>query len=172
MYSIEEHRAKFNLKVLEEQEKKGKNSRMLSKTHFEETVNRLKLLENYNEKRSLFDINLMRRFSLMRVQVNGTIVEKLVKPLANLRFIPNEELFDTVHETHIEQGHPGREIMQKVMAAKFANVTVEHVKLYNSLCEKCGLKNSKARRGVVVKPIMSPKIMSRGQVDLVDMQVL
>ena len=67
MYSIEEHRAKFNLKVLEEQEMKGKNSRMLSRTHFEETVNRLKLLENYNEKRSLFDINLMKRFSLMRV---------------------------------------------------------------------------------------------------------
>ena len=51
MYSIEEHRAKFNFKVLEEQEKKGKNSRMLSKTHFEETLNRLKLLENYNEKK-------------------------------------------------------------------------------------------------------------------------
>ena len=45
MYSIEEHRAKFNLKVLEEQEKKGKNSRMLSRTHFEETVNRLKKLQ-------------------------------------------------------------------------------------------------------------------------------
>ena len=51
MYSIEEHRAKFNLKVLEEQEKKGNNSRMLSRTHFEETVIRLKLLENYNEKK-------------------------------------------------------------------------------------------------------------------------
>ena len=54
MYSIEEHRAKFNLKVLEEQEKKGKNSRMLSRTHFEESVNRLKLLENYNEKKKVY----------------------------------------------------------------------------------------------------------------------
>ena len=62
--------------------------------------------------------------------------------------------------------------MQKVMAAKFANVTVEHVKLYYSLWEKCGLKKSKARRGVVVKPIMTPNIMFRGQVDLIDMQVL
>ena len=70
MYSIEEHRAKFNSKVIEEQEKKGKNSRMLNRTHFEETVQRLKLLEHCNGKRSLFDYNLMRRFALMRVEVN------------------------------------------------------------------------------------------------------
>ena len=96
----------------------------------------------------------MRRFALMRVEVNGTIVEKLVKPSKNLRFVPTEELFDTVHEAHIEKGHPGRDIMQKVMAAKFANVTVEHVKLYNSPCEKCVIKKLKARRGVVVKPLI------------------
>ena len=32
------------------------------------------------------------------------------------------------------------------------------------------MKKSKARRGVVVKPILTQNVMSRGQVDLIDMQ--
>ena len=61
--------------------------------------------------------------------------------------------------------------MQKFMAGRFCNVTTEHINLYRMFCEKCGLKKSKGRRGVVVKPIQSNNVMSRGQVDLVDMQV-
>ena len=43
------------------------------------------------------------------------IMEKLVKPGTNLRFIPNEEMFDVIHTVHIEKGHPGRDIMQSHM---------------------------------------------------------
>ena len=82
-----------------------------------------------------------------------------------------EELFDVIHEVHIEKGHSGRDIMQKHMATRFSNVTTDHINIYRSFCEKCGLKKSKARRGVVVKPILTPNVMSRGQVDLIDMQV-
>ena len=35
MILVEEHKIKFENKVNEEQEKKGKNSRMLSKMHYE-----------------------------------------------------------------------------------------------------------------------------------------
>ena len=53
MMSIEVHCQKFERKVLEEQEKKGENSRMLTKEHFDETVKRLKMLENVGEQRNL-----------------------------------------------------------------------------------------------------------------------
>ena len=76
-----------------------------------------------------------------------------------------------MHEAHIEKGHSGRDIMQKHMSTRYSNVTVQHINIYRAFCEKCGLKKSKARRGVVVKPISSSNVMSRGQVDLVDMQV-
>ena len=82
--SIEEHRQKFESKVLEEQEKEGQNSIMLTKEHFDETVKRLKILENVGEQRNLSDFNLMRIFAL---QVNGYIIEKLVKPGTQLRFV-------------------------------------------------------------------------------------
>ena len=50
-------------------------------------------------------------------------------------------------------------------------MTTDHINIYRSFCEKCGLKKSKARRGVVVKPILTPNVMARGQVDFIDMQV-
>ena len=135
------------------------------------TVDRLKQLESASEQRTLTDYNLMRRFALLRVESGGLIVDKLVKPGSVLKFVAFEELFETIHEAHIEKGHSGRDIMQKYTASRFANVTTEHINIYRYFCEKCGLKKSKARRGVVVKPIASSNVMSRGQVDLIDMQV-
>ena len=102
---------------------------MLTKEHYTETVNRLKMLENISEQRGLSDYNLMRRFALMRVQINDQIVEKLEKPGTQLRFIPFEEIFDIVHEAHIEKGHSGRDIMQKHMSTRYSNVTVQHINI-------------------------------------------
>ena len=65
-------------------------------------------------------------------------------------------MFDKIHDAHIEKGPPGRDIMQKYLATKYANVTTEQINIYRSFCEKCGLKKSKARRGVV-KPILTQK---------------
>ena len=73
----------------------------------------------------------------------------MVKPGTSNFFVPIEELFDKIHEAHIEKGHPGRDIMQKYLATKYANVTTEHINIYCSFCEKCGLKKSKARSGVI-----------------------
>ena len=170
MDSIDDQKTKFNEKVLEAQAKKGRNSRMLTREHYVSTVDRLKQLENPSEARSLTDYNLMRRFALLRVESAGNIVEKLVRPGTNTRFVPFEELFDVIHKVHIE-GHSGRDIMQKHMATRFSNVTTDHINIYRSFCEKCGLKKSKVRRGVGVVPILTPNVMSRGQVDLIDMQV-
>ena len=56
------------------------------------------------------------------------------------------------------------------LATKHANVTTDHVNTYRIFCKKCCLKKAKARRGVVVKLILTQNVMSRGQVDLIDMQ--
>ena len=102
---------------------------------------------------------MVRRFALLRVESGGNIVEKLVKPGSNLRFVTSEELFNIIHEVHLEKGNSGRDIMQKVMTTRFCNVTTEHVNMKNV-----------GRRGVVVKPILSNNVI-RGQVVLIDMQV-
>ena len=123
MEAIDQHRNEFSMKVQEYQEQKGKNSRMLTKEHYVATVSRLKQLEKPGEQRTITDNNLMRRFALLRVQSGNNIIEKLVKPGTSHFFVPIEELFDKIHEAHIEKGHPGRDIMQKYLATKYANVT-------------------------------------------------
>ena len=47
----------------------------------------------------------MRRFALLRVQSGNDIIEKLVKPGTSHFFVPIEELFDKIHEAHIECAH-------------------------------------------------------------------
>ena len=130
------------------------------------------MIENIDDHRQKFNervMELLRRFGLLRVESGNNMVEKLVKPGTNLRFVPFEDLFDIIHDSHIEKGHPGRDIMQKYLATKFANVTTDHVNTYRIFCEKCGLKKAKARRGVVVKPILTQNVMSRGQVGSKDL---
>ena len=58
-----------------------------------------------------------------------------------------------------------------MLSTKYANVMIEAIELYKSLCVEC-LKKRKRRtvKGVVVRPILSRDYGSCGQVDLIDMQ--
>ena len=49
MYTIEEHKTKFKEKVLELQALKGKNSRMLTRDHYNDTIVRPKELERADQ---------------------------------------------------------------------------------------------------------------------------
>ena len=70
MNTAEEHKLKFNDSVWSEHGKKAKNSRMLTKEQYKTTVMRLTQLENPMETRTLADFNMMRRFSVVRVELN------------------------------------------------------------------------------------------------------
>ena len=61
-----------------------------------------------------------------------------------------EHLYKTIHEEHLLLNHGGRDIMQKKITGKYANVTVELINIYKDTCIKCGLKKSRVRKGVVV----------------------
>ena len=152
---VEEHRQHFNAKVLEAQETKGKNSRMLTLEHYVNTVERLKILENPSERRTLTDSNLMRRFALLREESEENVVEKLVKPGTYQSFVPFEELFEMIHDVHVNLGHPGRDVMQKYMASRFANVTIDHFNIYKNLCIQCGLKKLRSKKTNVVNQTKS-----------------
>ena len=124
MIAVDEHNKMF--------EEKAKNSKMLNKEQYSWTVERLKALENPEEQRTLADFNMIRRLTLLKVQVDNEIIEKMVMPGSNLRFVPLEDLFNTIHEAHIEKDHNGRDIMQKYLSSKFCNVTT-HKSLQRTL---------------------------------------
>ena len=79
-----------------------------------------------------------------------------------------ENLFDAIHEDHTKQvKHAGRLLTHKDLCHRYANVTMEQVICYLELCETCALKRGKAKKGVVVKPIVSSQMGSRAQVAFV-----
>ena len=102
-------------------------------------------------------------------------IEKLIKkrqaitdPILYYAFA--EEMYSIVLRSHLNTGHGGRDKMLKEVNKKYANVTRDVLKLFKEMCEECQLKKRKiASKGLVVKPLLS-RILSRGQVDLVDMQ--
>ena len=79
-------------------------------------------------------------------------------------------MFSVIHEEHTKLSCPGRDIMVDKMKNKYANVTTDIINVYKDTCLKCGLKQSRIRKNVVVKPIRSSDTLSRWQVDLIDMQ--
>ena len=86
------------------------------------------------------------------------MVSRLYKPGTMQRFLCNEELFDELHELHVEKGHGGRDIMKKEVQEKFANVTQESIMSFLACCESCTNKRGKVKKGLVVKPILSKPI--------------
>jgi len=52
----------------------------------------------------------------------------------------------------------------------YCNVTRQLIDLYLALFEQCELKKKTAKRGLVLRPILSHYIHSWCQVDLIDMQ--
>ena len=85
-------------------------------------------------------------------------------------FVLIEETYDIIKKAHLALNHAGRDKMQKEINRKYANITLNCINFYKSVCEECQLKRKNPSKGVVVKSIVSKDFNSRGQVDLVDMQ--
>ena len=121
---------KFDQRVQEILKTKGTNGRAVTKDSYENGLEILKTIEMRKWKKTLSELNLMRKAEIMRFsEPDGTIVEKLVKPGTNLRIICLEDMFYTIHEKHLLLNYAGRKIMQKKMREKYANVTTEFISL-------------------------------------------
>ena len=80
------------------------------------------------------------------------------------------DMFDITKRAIIQTGHGGRDKMTRSLT-NYANIRRESIELYKSLCAECQKKRKRlTTKGVVVRPILSKDFLSRGQVDLIDMQ--
>ena len=72
-----------------------------------------------------------------------------------LYFAHNDDLFDIIKRGHASTGHGGRDKMIKHLTVQYANITLDVVELYKSLCIACAKKRTRpAIKGVVVRPIL------------------
>lgn len=102
-------------------------------------------------------------------------VEKLIKKRSTnddeiKYFCHIDELYEIIHKAHIDTGHKRTRCMDKELKKKYCNITRDVIDIYLRLCGQCQLKKKNKGKGLVVRPILSNNMNSRGQVDLIDMQ--
>ena len=54
-----------------------------------------------------------------------------------LFYVHNDELYETIEEMHIANGHEGINKMRVAIKSRYANITQYAITLYASMCEEC-----------------------------------
>ena len=88
--------------------------------------------------------------------------------------ISEKEIYSTIHHSHVASGHGGekRTYHELRKHRKVANVTMEQIRVFISLCQVCQKKKQK-RKGKknMVGKISSFNFGQRGQIDLIDLSM-
>ncbi|XP_043467666.1 KRAB-A domain-containing protein 2-like [Leptopilina heterotoma] len=127
------------------------------------------ILSNEGEKTPAF-YHISKTYEILRIGSECNIILKRSSGNNDLIYmVPIEDYYEKLTEAHYQTGHVGRDRMLYYMKKKWRIPRIA-CEIFISLCETCNLKKSVAKKGVVVKPIISHGFNARGQVDLIDFQ--
>ncbi|XP_032695845.1 KRAB-A domain-containing protein 2 isoform X1 [Lontra canadensis] len=167
---IRDMREKFLSSVTKLVESKSYNSKVFSKEKYFQTIKEVKEAKEKGKKSSR-DYRRAAKYDVISVQGTEKLIEATHGERDRIRYyVHKEELFDILHDTHLNIGHGGRTRMLKELQGKYGNVTKEVIVLYLTLCKQCYQKNPVPKRGLALKPMPSKDADSRCQVEVLDMQ--
>lgn len=113
----------------------------------------------------------MNILSIARFETRFSLIQKRHDATAHPRYlITKEDLFQRILEAHVSTGHGGVKKTRLGLHDKYCNITERMVAIFLANCESCQKKKSKPNKGLVVKPLCSSGLGSRGQVDLIIME--
>ncbi|XP_057571523.1 KRAB-A domain-containing protein 2 isoform X2 [Hippopotamus amphibius kiboko] len=163
-------REKFLISVTKLVESKSYNSKVFSKEKYFQTIKEVKEAKEKGKKSSR-DYRRAAKYDVISVQGTEKLIEATHGERARIRYyVHKEELFDILHDTHLNIGHGGRTRMLKELQGKYGNVTKEVIVLYLTLCKQCHQKNPVPKRALAPKPVPFKDTDSRCQVEILDMQ--
>uniref|UniRef100_A0A8C2S687 Integrase catalytic domain-containing protein n=2 Tax=Capra hircus TaxID=9925 RepID=A0A8C2S687_CAPHI len=163
-------REKFLTSVTKLVESKSYNSKVFSKEKYFQTIKEVKEAKEKGKKSSR-DYRRAARYDVISVAGTEKLIEAAHRERDRIRYyVHKEELFDILHDTHLNIGHGGRTRMLKELQGKYGNVTKEVIVLYLTLCKQCHQKNPVPKRGLAPKPMPCKDNDSRCQVEILDMQ--
>ncbi|CAK1589526.1 unnamed protein product [Parnassius mnemosyne] len=117
------------------------------------------------------DYWLLRRYDVLTIDQKSKLIFPVKDTTSTIIYYAcDRELFDILHEAHIQIGHGGRDRMMKEVGSHYKNITRKDIETYLELCEPCQQKQKNIKKGIVVKPNISSEFNSRCQVDLIDFQ--
>ncbi|XP_047488152.1 uncharacterized protein LOC125038654 [Penaeus chinensis] len=147
---------------------------LMPKKVYSNTIEELKTAAQNTSSKSRHGYYILQKYEVLQCGDS----EKLIKKRKSVDespvyYVTIEDTYDIIKRAHITTGHGGRDKMKCNLGAKYANITKEALELFKSYCITCQKKRKQNKSaGVVVKPLLSSELNSRGQVDLVDMQSL
>ena len=96
----------------------------MTRAEVSEKIARMKAVQSGLIKAVWSDYNDQRRFQVREIEVNGKVVSRLMKIDfdTNLKYLPSEDLFNEIYDLHVGSGHCGRDLLNKNIKEKFANV--------------------------------------------------
>ena len=142
-----------------------KNSRVPSDERHAEMITTLKASEdnvkNFTDKKKY---HWMKKNQVL--QCNG--VDKLIDRASRKEVVDKSQLFDVIHEVHLEMGHAGRTKMLRECQRKYSNVGRSPVEVYLRTCRACETKKCRPQDKTVTRPLLTDDINRRAQIDLID----
>ena len=148
----------------------AKNTVFLTDERYQEIINEVENAKTAQKKvpRHYW---LLKRYDIMVVQQKPKLIHPIKEGCTTVQFyVPDSELFDVLHQTHVSIGHGGRDRLIKELSPKYKNITRHDIELFLQFCTPCQQKQKGCKKGIVVKPIISSEFNSRCQVDLIDFQ--
>lgn len=148
----------------------SKSSFLMTLEQYEETIRAYTVAKECPKSKSARDYRILKRFSTVEIEGDKKLILNQGDSPGIRYVVPIEHMYEKLLEVHIATGHGCRDRMEVEVASKYAFITRKAIEMFLDLCETCQLKKKQAKKGLVVKPILSKSFNSRCQVDLVDMQ--
>ena len=168
---VENMKESFNAKVKEIIEQKKSNNRYFDEERYQRIIQHVNDLKSGQRKKLPPDYQILKRYDVVRVGNTDKLIYPVAEGNTSIKYyVTYAELFNILHEAHLQIGHGGRNRMIKELQNKYKNITTESIMIYLSLCLPCLKKAKITKKGLVVKPMIFNDMNSRGQVDLIDMQ--
>ncbi|XP_015377419.1 PREDICTED: KRAB-A domain-containing protein 2-like [Diuraphis noxia] len=137
-------RARFNeiWQIIVASKRPG-NKASLTYCEYQERLNRVQWLKEESEVGEVFltakDQRLLIKYDVINVGGRDWLVQPQEDDVStkHLLYVTNDELFDVLHEAHLETNHGTEQQMINQIRLKYCNVTREAVMTYLELCPHC-----------------------------------
>ena len=113
------------------------------------------------------EIELLSRYDVVKVDGIKRLIKKGSHPY---RFYCNtDELYELLKTAHIECNHGGEKKIMRLLSHKYANITINQIKMFKSICDVCKAKKCKTEDTVEKwESTISERFGNRGHVNTID----
>ena len=121
--------------------------------------------ETLHKKRTPSQYHLVRKYDVLSTSTEDNLIMKRKDVNDPIKIIlPMEEYYEKLSQIHKDCGRGGCDRMLYALKNKFV-IPKPVIEIFVSLCRTCLKKRSQPHKGLVVRPIVSKDLNSRGQVE-------